>query len=335
MEEVYLGRLEPGDPLHPFLSELIGVKEADFEQRRLHPEMLVVLFTERNTGGNLVGKFFGRKFPAESKPSPGYFRAKVRYEYDRLLQLRAWGFDRPPYRVVRPLALQDALEYLMVEEYVEGPKLDSFFRDVYQGGERERLHQGLIQLGSFLGRLHSRSATGDSISPREALEKMEKYLRQLEEKRLAPSEQLQRLRALSRLHPWENAPEVMVHGDATPINFVFRPHELVAIDLERAHWGDGMQDVGSVLAEISHIWRSKMPGDSCQPERDVFLQAYLNERGLPDQQHRRCFWTALYLVRICRNPWVREAQRARLLEEATQWLNTSHPKPSFLISTTP
>ena len=66
-------------------------------------------YTERVSGVALAGKFFGKKLPAgEEMPSPAYFRALLYQEFHNLLRVRELGFDRAPYRVVRPRGQQTA-----------------------------------------------------------------------------------------------------------------------------------------------------------------------------------------------------------------------------------
>jgi aminoglycoside phosphotransferase (APT) family kinase protein len=48
---------------------------------------------------------------------------------------------------------------------------------------------------------------------------------------------------------------VLIHGDATPTNFLFRSkQDLAVIDLERMWPGDSAADLGRIVAELKHLF---------------------------------------------------------------------------------
>ena len=169
MQDNYLGVLPAADPLYAFMSdEVLGrvlglaVETPVFDTWALHPPILM-RYTERLSGVALAGKFYGKKLPAgDAMPSPAYFRALLYQEFHNLLRVRELGFDRAPYRVVRPLAVNERLNYLLVEEFVAGPQLDTVIQAVLAHNDDQRLYARLADLAGFLAQLHCRSATGRS-----------------------------------------------------------------------------------------------------------------------------------------------------------------------------
>jgi hypothetical protein len=130
MQDNYLGVLSSADPLYPFLTDVVlgrvlglSIPTPVFEVRALHPPLLM-RYTERVSGVDLACKFYGKKLPGGSAtPEPAYFRAVLDQEFTNLCRVRMLGFDRAPYRVVRPLAVNERLDYALVEEFVQGQSL--------------------------------------------------------------------------------------------------------------------------------------------------------------------------------------------------------------------
>ena len=120
---------------------------------------------------------------------------------------------------------------------------------------------------------------------------------------------------------------MLVHGDATPTNFIFHPEDgVTAIDLERMHPADGVYDVGMLAAELKHhfAWR-RLQAHEAERFISHFFRAYCE--GFPNPQkafraitQRNRFYMALGEVRIARNPWLSQAHRDWLIEEALRCL---------------
>ncbi len=68
----------------------------------------------------------------------------------------------------------------------------------------------------------------------------------------------------------------IVHGDATPTNFIFtNTDDIVAIDLERMKICDPAYDIGMVCGELKHafMWRMSNPYNA-EPYIRHFLKSY-------------------------------------------------------------
>jgi len=321
MDDVYLGVLPESDPLHAFLSHLLGLRSPVFESYRMHPQMLLVRYRDRSSGTEVACKFFGRKMPTEGeKPDSAHFRKIMQREESALEEMRLLGFGLPPYRVVRALGRNEELEFLLVEEFVEGPHLDHFLRGAYkQMGDRLPLQECLRQLGGFLGELHRRSAR-DTVAPASFQQPVRKYLGHLREREVeVAADLLVRLEtAVAHDKNWTGVSASLLHGDCTPINFIFPgENEMVAIDLERSHRSDPMRDLGALEAEL-RLAAIAMADDlsACQDEIKVLREAY----G-PLDEERLNFWVGTALVRISRNDWHKQGQRPQILEEALRCLS--------------
>ncbi len=336
----YVGTLPKTDPLYAFLKddvlkEVLGLPEPDpvFEVHALHPDALAMRYTERHSGVEIVCKFYGNKLPAgDDDPGPEYFRARMWDEFNKMRKVWELGFDAPPYRIVRPLAVCEDIHYVIAEEYISGPMLDAFLKAAAEQQRHAPLYDRLTDLAGFLARLHTRSETGRQVAAQDGIDYFSKVIGQLAEKEVISSQERKRLERLR--DRWDRkgvlgaAAEVTLHGDATPINFVFCDHgEVVAIDLERVGPGDAMKDVGCVAAEVHHaFYRTTGDPDAGRPFVRHFLDAYAERRSssrkdLETMDARVRFWTGVTELRICRNDWLDLDYRQRLLMKAEETLD--------------
>ena len=339
MEEAYIGVLSEDEPIYDYLAHhVLGtvtgrpVKHAVFDMYRLHPKMLMVRYAERNSDQDLACKFYGRKLPTEGeRPDEDYFYQMLMAEYERLKRVRDLGFDRPPYRVVEPLAVNPELEFLLVEEYVTGPKLDTYMTAAATEGKGDDLRRCLRNLAQFFGELHRRSATPDVVPVSASIGYLEKIMRQLQDHEVITSDQFARLEELRDrwvTHPaLGNVPRVLLHGDATPINFIFcNTDEVVVIDLERSHMGDGMSDVGSIESEVRHAFRLAGNVAAADAYVDEFAATYQRARASQGtdaalSKSRSSFWRGVFDLRMSRNDWLTLDYRHELVKEGIAWLS--------------
>ncbi len=333
----YHGLLPHHDPLFGFfvadvLPRILDapVSQPEFEVYALHPAFLVARYHERSSKLDLVCKFYGNKLPSNgSRPEPEYFLRLLEQEYSNMQQIWELGFDRPPYRIVQPLAINPAINFVLVEEFVAGPKLDAFFKVALDDPYSLMLEQRLDDLAGFLAHLHTRSSSDRPLRLEYATGYFGKLIDQLIDRHVLRDQEPQALQALR--HTWAQrasltyGTQALLHGDATPVNFVFgAQHEVVAIDLERVHWGDPYRDVGCVMAEILHTLRLGGQHDRGRALAQRFATTYQQrvQNAAPPQiaQQRLALWTGLTLLRICRNDWLDMLYRRELIQEAWQWL---------------
>jgi hypothetical protein len=125
---------------------------------------------------------------------------------------------------------------------------------------------------------------------------------------------------------WEDQ-QVLVHGDATPDNFMFGGGlSVTAFDLERTKRADRVFDTGRIVGELKHYFMCAT-GDrnAAEPYIGHFLWEYA--RHFPDRESafrsivgRTPFYLGITLLRISRNNWVGPEYRRRLIDEAKECL---------------
>ncbi len=126
---------------------------------------------------------------------------------------------------------------------------------------------------------------------------------------------------------FQKAASVIVHGDATPTNFIFTEREnVVAIDLERMKNADSVYDIGMVCGEIKHsfMWRTGNPYVA-EPFIRYFFERYSQHFDDPETTFqeitlRNPFYMAMTEFRIARNEYLDFNYRKRLAHEGLECL---------------
>jgi aminoglycoside phosphotransferase (APT) family kinase protein len=123
-----------------------------------------------------------------------------------------------------------------------------------------------------------------------------------------------------------DAPQVLIHGDATPTQFLFPEDEgLVVIDFERLHQADPAADVGRVAGELKHLM-TQGNGDCLSSESHIahfYREYHRRSRHCGDfvaLTQRARFHMACSELRIARNAWESLEHRRWLVEEAMRCL---------------
>jgi len=185
----------------------------------------------------------------------------------------------------------------------------------------------LTALAYFLAALHNRTANGADVDFGADCRYLDRLVEQLRQRRALSQAEAQELfwlrdRWAEQPRMWQDR-QVLVHGDATPANFLMG-HDLqvTAIDLERMKRADRVFDVGRIAGELQHAFL-QATGDKYAAE--LFIGHFLWEYAwhFPDRQRafasicgRVPFQMALTLLRIARNDWVSPAYRRQLIDEA-------------------
>ncbi len=125
---------------------------------------------------------------------------------------------------------------------------------------------------------------------------------------------------------WEDQ-QVLVHGDATPDNFMFGGGlSVVAFDLERTKRADRVFDTGRIAGELKHFF---MRATGNKYAADPFIGHFLWEYAchFPNRDSafrsitgRTPFYMGITLLRVSRNTWVEPEYRRRLINEAKECL---------------
>ena len=327
----YLGHLDHHDPLHGYLRDHIvpqlGVAPADVEFRVFQAACSrnVYLYEEKHSNARLVGKFYPPKSTSGQHPKTGEI------EFSNLVYLRGLGLDSPPHYVVKPLGFNPAINNVLVMEFLEGDLLGTVINEAMHLGRCERLYRKLTALAHFLATMHNRTAGDWGVNFDHSHAYMGRLIGSLIVKRNMGrdhSEELYHLREAwhNQSIMWEDR-GVLVHGDATPSNFLFgKGRTVLAIDLERMQWADRVFDLGRLCGELSHFFhQGKGDPGAAEPFIGHFLWEYC--RHFPDRMsafraitRRIPFYMGITLLRIARNSWIDRDYRWRLVQEAKKIL---------------
>jgi len=329
------GKLKAEHPLYAYLAAdvlpRVGIetKHPHFSTTSLDNRQAVYLCREQTSHAVFVCKFFGRRRGL----SEGERRSSLNHEFGSLLSVRNLGFCQFPHRVVRPVSKSEKIAYLLVEDFARGHDLDYYIAKAAYEGQHQRLLGKLTKLARFLVDLHNRTAGSIRVNFTDSREYFIYLVNSLVRREVVDLPTAERLTRLG--YEWEQSADmradvsVLVHGDATPTNFIFHHDDgMTAIDLERVHPADRMYDVGMIAAELKHhfAWRILQAG-AAEPFIEHFLRVYC--QGFPDPEsafractHRSQFYMALGELRIARNSWLPWKHRKWLVKEAICCLST-------------
>jgi aminoglycoside phosphotransferase (APT) family kinase protein len=334
----YIGHLPRHDPLHDYLQHDIfpqlGLPDdrgAGFRVFRLGGSNEVYLYEERHSRARVVGKFFGGNARG-GPPVPGR-EPRMLQEFHNLHLIRSHGLVGPPHEVVRPLGCNLWLSSLLVVEYRGGQPLSDVITEAIHSGQPDRLYAKLTALAYFLATFHNRTTNGLPVNFHEDCDYLDRIVVKLLKKRLIDREEAQELSWLRerwREQPrmWEDQ-QVLVHGDATPSNFLFgHGLSVTGIDLERMKSADRVFDIGRITGELQHFFL-QMTRDkyAAEPFIGHFLWEYAchfpeRDRAFRSITGRVPFQMGLTLLRIARNSWLSHEYRRSLIEEAKMTLRT-------------
>lgn len=329
----YIGHLSREDPMYGYLQDHIApqqgfsLPDARYRVFRFDDSRNVYLYEEIHQRIRIVGKFF-------KSSDPGHARKTGETEFNNLLFLRDLGFFTPPHSVVKPYGFNPAIDNLLALEHIEADTLSAILNNVVQFGNRNRLFRKLSALAHFLARMHNRMAGDWTVNFDESYHYMGQLLHSLIKKWGLPAERSEELWFLreswrSRSCMWEDR-GVLVHGDATPSNFLFgKGRNVMAIDLERMKWADRVFDLGRLCGELKHFfYRSTGNPFAAEPFIGHFLWEYCchfpdRENAFRSITRRVPFYMGITFLRIARNSWIDPDYRWRLVHEAKNMLRAT------------
>jgi hypothetical protein len=297
----------------------------EIEVRKLSEQKPVYLFHEKTKNIIVVGKLFQHRLISREE---AWLCARKEYFNLKLLRDR-FGMSDDACHVVAPLGKNKELSALLVTAKAPGRLLDYYIEKAVADQQSEQLIDKLTDLAGFLVKLHRNSEIDGGVSLDLAQAYLCELLDSLSEGPLGPCE---RKNIETHAAAWWDKngilsadKQVIVHGDATPTNFLFDGQEVIGIDLERMKRADRCWDLGFMVAELKHhfMWRMGN-GWAAEPFIGHFLWEYaLNYGGAQffNAITRRVpLYMALGLLRIARNSWLDEPYRKDLLSEAKRCL---------------
>jgi len=321
--------LERHDPLYDYLSRIvlpgIGVEipYPSIESICLSERQSVYLYHERKSEALVVGKFFGNR-PENLNNNPS---KSLDQEFSNLVVIRGKGFCNTPYRVVKPLGKVTHINYLLVEEYIKGHDLDYYISKAAYDGQKNRLFKKLRYLAEFIALLHGVTDSSVTFENRNIYSDIISVLNKLSYTGiLSKKNHLKLLNLCNEWREeksiWSDSP-VLIHGDATPTNFIFHHEEgVTAIDLERMRLADRVYDIGIMAAELKHhfAWRI-LKADASEPFIEHFIGSYCKSLKedfsvFNDVSLKNRLFMAYGELRIARNLWLPKEHREWLIDEA-------------------
>jgi aminoglycoside phosphotransferase len=284
----------------------------------------VLRFTFPDGEGEVVGKFFAA-YPPQTSADLSLAR-----EYDCYLKLPALGLVNGRRLAPRLLGRWPARSLGLLLEAVPGPDLDHLLLQAGVHGDCAPLYRGLEKLAHLLAWFHTRPVPALPVSPEPALAYLDKVTAQLEAAGLLTWNDCRAL--ANERRSWETRfrdfadRQVLIHGDATPTNFLFPDSRAVALDLERLRAGDRLWDLSWVAGELKHAWgwRTGNPAGAEGAIRQ-FFQAYLAALDSDPALTARIYglnplYMALAELRIARNLYLAWDYRRELVAEARRCL---------------
>ncbi len=312
MAEQYVNTLKPGDRFRDWLIEVLDdrIRNPDCKVGvyRISPASHTVCrYAFSGEGVSVVGKFFG-------EPT-GVMR---RYDEEKAMKNEYRRLKRASkvIPVPRTIAYRSNFHNVVVTDYIEGVALRKYLRREHQ------LHDRLPSVAALLRRLHD-GTRGSCNVQRE----FEQFHRVLAQNRLDRDQREQFDHLLGRwwdaglLHGFRGS---MIHGDATPANYLFSDGKVYAIDFESG-WRNAhpVHDPGVLCAEMKHFFASRFGnGELSEPYIGHFLWHY--SKGEADF-HRVTdvlpFFMAFGYMRIARLGWA-PSHREYLIREAKACLKS-------------
>ena len=300
------GYLESGDAFGDWLAGVLADRLNGWHGRirvcRIEPASHVVCRYDFGAELSVVGKFFGAPTGARTRYDAD---AAMKNEFLRLRRVSGW------IRVPHAVATNSNFQSVLVTGYIPGPTV----RELLDAGAS--LYDPLTGVAHLLRRLHN----GTRTSSRR--ERDFAYFHAVLDQNDLPAPLRERFNRL--LGAWWHSTRLdgegcMVHGDATPGNYLF-DGDICAIDFEGARHAHPIRDLGILAAEI------RASNASTTTAEDYIGHLLWQYSGSEDEFRRHTavlpFFMALGYLRIARLPW-RAAERDGLLAEAEACLCAIH-----------
>jgi aminoglycoside phosphotransferase len=331
-----MNHLPAADPLAQALRQLVenegisGSLPGEVQVESLPSSRQVLRFTLPE-GYAVVGKFFSAN-PPRSSADLGLAREHANYR--RLPALGLTNGTNGQGLMPRLLGHWPQASLGLLLEAVPGPDLDSLIQAACHHGDTGSLERGLEKLAHLLAFFHSRPVPALAVEPTPALAYLDKVLGQLQAAGLLTRDDRQALtdeRAFwaARFRDFPDR-QVLVHGDATPTNFLFQDGRAVALDLEKLRVCDRLWDLSWIAGELKHAWGWRLQNlDGAEGPIGHFFRAYLASAGcapaLTDRLYSlNPFYMALAELRIARNFYLSWDYSRGLVAEARRCLAGGH-----------
>ncbi|WP_174591827.1 phosphotransferase [Methanocella conradii] len=250
---------------------------------------------------------------------------EMKAEYAMLKEYEKNGFSSGPYRIVRALGVNEALDCALATVYVGGATLLSLIQDTLKGsGEEDRLMVALDLTAGLLRKIHTVMPQDSRVDASEMFYSYLKPMLYLEEQGALDGFHRRIAKGLTRWHSFKPLFEqrgVTVHGDANPSNFKIQGGVVYGFDVERSRPGRSpLLDLGTVVAELSHqcAYLAK-DEDRARPYIARFLTAYAPDAGEREKLLRMLpFYVSRGFLKIAMLGYWKPDYRRYLVERGTR-----------------
>ena len=328
----YLGHLPHVDPLFDYLKydimPQLGIHSpVEFRVFKLNASNAVYRYEEVHSHRVVIGKFFlsngvGREVAER----------RLKREFHHLELMRYLGFDgRSVHYVAKPLGMNPSLNQLLVEECCYGELFSHIIDRAIRTHDDKLLYGKLTALAYFLAKFHNTAANEYPVEFNESCSYMDVITQRLRGQNVISHDELQFLNYQrdiwrGRGEMWSDC-QVLVHGDATPENFLFGDQlHVITFDLERLRRSDRVYDVGRVAGELAHFFMvSSGNRYLAEPFIGHFLWEYAGH--FPDRENtfraisrRVPFFMGINFLRIARNNYLTWNYRRQLVNAGKECL---------------
>ena len=278
---------------------------------RMSHQRPVYIYQDEPSQAKIVGKYYQY---GSIDMEEAWHKAEKEYFNIKLLRDQV-GMKDNHYNIIVPLGRNKVLSALLVLEKAPGQTLDYYIAKAIFENHNQDLFNKLSDLAHFFVRMHRNSDTGRVVSPKLPQWYLGTLLKTLKDSLSGFNNHHWEIENLVSI--WWNREgmfkdhEVLVHGDATPTNFLFHHKKVTGIDLEKMKWADRCWDLGFMAAELKHhfMWRAN-EGRKAEPFIGHFLWEYAVAFGdtsiFYDITRRLPLYMGLGLLRIARNAWLDE-----------------------------
>lgn len=314
------------DPFHGYLSDVVQQafslqdRPKTFEVQRLNASNGVYVYRDPQSGRKILAKFFAHS-------SRSGTASLAEQEFHKLAFARKTRFGSAKLKIIKPLSYNPEIHDVLVEKYFRGRPLYHYFQTAHLDGGHKLRHK-LTRLAWLLATVHNHNPGQNTVDFHRETHYFDKVIHRLLHKYRIDHYRHAELCWLK--DHWLNKPcmwgdnDVLLHGDATPANWLFHKNRVVAIDFERSRYGDRIFDVGMLVGEMQHFFMSQMQGVGAAEQ---FIGHFLWEYAchFPDRQTafysitgRVPFYAALTLLRIARNHWIHKDHAQALVAQAVR-----------------
>jgi thiamine kinase-like enzyme len=253
------GKVSRGGELYNYLKDRVlqarqeelspNLDRLDFRVYRLQASHHVFKVVEKKSGIAFLIKSY-----AEDQVNDEIKRRRFHRELENVHLLERFDIGGAGHCIAVPFFV-DTERFLIAYPFFEGKELSHYIKKAVLNGKEKTLKHKLSALADFLYSLHKHTDT-EGVETSQILRSFMGKIKRAERANLIDANAARQMRCL--IEKWTKLPllrdgrKCLIHGDATPSNFLFKRTSVAVIDLENIAWGDRSYDLGMVAGELKH-----------------------------------------------------------------------------------